>query len=304
MSTPPDLATWRDWSCSVTVAVADPRQLDGAARVVSELMVQVDAAVSRFRADSDLERVNDRAGELVPVGPLALHLVTVALDAARDTDGAVDPTVGASLIGLGYDTDIAAVRGRRPVPAREPMPAPGWQQVRVDRTLCRVGVPTGMRLDLGATAKAWTADEAARRILKQYGVPALVGIGGDLSAAGEHDWRVDVAEVEGGPSVRIGLTSGGLATSSVVGRRWVGSDGRPAHHVVDPRTGQPATGLWRTATVAAPTALAANVVSTWAMVDDVAAARRIRERRLSARLLDHDSGITTWGGWPPAASAA
>ncbi|UDY22352.1 FAD:protein FMN transferase [Nocardioides sp. Kera G14] len=304
MRASPNLAAWRDWSCAVTVAVIEPRHLDGATRIVSELMGKVEAAASRFRADSELERVNDHAGELVPVSPLALHLVNVALDAARDTDGAVDPTIGTALIGLGYDADIATVRARTGTPAVTPQPAPGWNRVRVDRTLCRLGVPRGMRLDLGATAKAWTADEAARRILRKYGAPALVGIGGDLSAAGKHDWLVDVAEIEGGPSVRIGLTGGGLATSSLVGRRWTGPDGRPAHHVVDPRTGEPASGMWRTASIAAPSALTANVVSTWALVDDIAAGRRIRERRFPARLVDHRHDVTTWGTWPSESRAA
>lgn len=297
----PATARWRDWSCAVSVTVDDARHLDGAAGVVRDLMTEVDAAVSRFRPDSDLARINGRAGVLVPVRPLTLHLVTVALDAARDTRGAVDPTVGSALVAIGYDADIDVVRRRS---ATQPPGATShrgtWRAVAVDRALRRVGVPAGAILDLGATAKAWTADEAARRVHQRYGGAVLVGLGGDLSAAGtpSREWRIDVSETESGPAVRLGLSYGGLATSSTTGRRWAAADGSTLHHVVDPRTGLPAAGGWRTATVWAPSALAANVVSTWALVDADAARRRITGRGLAARLVGHDGSVTTLGGWP------
>lgn len=291
---------WRDWSCAVTVTVSDGTHLEGAAGVVRRLMDEVDVAVSRFRPDSDLLRVNDNAGRLVPVRPLTFRLVEIALDAARATGGAVDPTIGSALVRLGYDDDIAAVRGRTAAAPTGRAPAASWRAVRMDRSLGRVGLPAGMRLDLGATAKAWTADEAARRVQARYGGAALVGIGGDLSAAGTpgRDWRIDVAEVEGGPSVRIGLSHGGIATSSTMGRRWTRADGTAVHHVVDPRSGLPAEGRWRTATVWAPTALAANIISTWALVDAEAAAANVTENGRAARLVGHDGSLSLLGAWP------
>jgi thiamine biosynthesis lipoprotein len=282
--------------------MSDPDQLAAAGTVVRSLMAEVDIAVSRFRSDSHLERVNRHAGRLVPVNPLAFHLVTVALDAARATDGAVDPTIGADLIRLGYDQDIAEVRrsGTAGPEAGRMAPRPSWRGVVLDRQWRRVGVPEGVRLDLGATAKAWTADEAARRIHRGLGGAVLVGIGGDLASAGSapRDWRVDVAESEGGPAARIGLHEGGVATSSVVERRWTGADGTERHHVIDPRTGLPARSVWRTTTVWAPTALGANVMSTWALVDPAAAVPSLLERGLAARFVHHSGRVATFGSWP------
>lgn len=310
----PASSRWTDWSCAVTVTVADRAYLDGAAATVRSVMAEVDLAVSRFRADSHLERVNRGAGRLVPVSPLAFHLVGVALDAARATDGAVDPTVGGDLIRLGYDRDITAVR-RRPIGEVEAGPhlgvspvseRPSWRGVVLDRQWRRVGVPDGVRLDLGATAKAWTADEAARRIHRRFGAAVLVGIGGDLAAAGtaDRDWRVDVAETEGSPATRVGLHTGGMATSSSRARRWASAVGEERHHVIDPRTGLPATSVWRTATVWAPTALAANVLSTWALVDPLAAVPHLLERRLSARFVHESGKVATFGHWPAAGNEA
>lgn len=297
----PASARWRDWSCTVTVVVTDPGSLAGARQTVADVMAEVETAVSRFRPDSDLERVHRHAGVLVPVKPLTFHLVRVALDAAADTDGAVDPTVGSDLIRLGYDADISLVRRR---PAAVPSPSgsarPSWLRVSLDDRFRRVGVPEGVRLDLGATAKAWTADEAARRVHERFGGAVLVGIGGDLAAIGTpaRAWQIDVAESEGEPRVRVSLSGGGLATSSTTGRTWRTTTGERLHHVISPRTGLPVQGTWRTATVWAPTALVANVMSTWALVDADAAARRIADRRLAARLLGREGRVTRLGSWP------
>ncbi|MBZ5737888.1 FAD:protein FMN transferase [Nocardioides mangrovi] len=301
--------TWRDWSCTVRVLVdADERTADAGERIVRDLMASVERAASRFRPDSELEVVSDAAPRLLPVGPTAQRLVAVALDAARRTDGAVDPTVGGPLQALGYDADIATVRSRSPRAARATDPtgaAADWTKVVLDTDLGRVGLPRGLRLDLGATAKAWTADEAARRIAAAHRCPALVEIGGDIAVAGaaRRPWLVRVAEVEGGPGEVVGLTHGGLATSSAVARRWDTPHG-PAHHVVDPATGRPTSGPVRTATVWSASAVEANTFSTAALVWGSRAEARLRLAGASARLVRTDDTVRTVGDWPTEEVAA
>jgi FAD:protein FMN transferase len=299
--------TWRDWSClvRVTLASGDGRDLLVASDVVQGLMNDVAGAASRFRNDSDLARINAAAGALVPVGPLTVRLVDVALDAARRTDGAVDPTVGAHLVDAGYAVDIDVVRAHPQQGAATSGRRADWTAVSVDRELRRIGVPTGLCLDLGATAKAWTADEAARRVHARLGHPALVEIGGDLAVAGEPQvpWRIDVAEVAGGPAYRVELTRGGLATSSVLGRAWTSSRGSE-HHVIDPRTSLPTRGSVRTATVWAHTALAANTWSTAALVAGDRAALHLRAAGVDARLVQTDGRVTALGAWPVDKEAA
>ncbi|MBA2956146.1 FAD:protein FMN transferase [Nocardioides sp. MAH-18] len=295
--------TWSDWSCTVRAVVAGgPAVADGAAGIVRDLMADVDRAVSRFRADSELEHVNDVAPRLVPVRPLTLTLVAVALDAARHTDGAVDPTVGHHLVRWGYDADIDSVGGGDVLPAGA---RADWQRVVVDLDLGRVGVPRGLRLDLGATAKAWTADTAARRIAARYRCPALVEIGGDVAAAGTPDepWSVWVAETAGGPGEIVGLAHGGLATSSTTVRRWRTAAGA-AHHVIDPRTGAPARGAIRTATVWAPSCVEANTLSTAALVWGASTAARFEPAGVTARLVDDSGSARYLGAWPAKERAA
>lgn len=305
--------TWRDWSCTVRLVIGQDetppdRVLDGGAAIVRALMADVEQAVSRFRPDSELEAVNDAAPRIVPVGPITLALVSTALDAARRTGGAVDPTIGPHVAAWGYDADIASVGHEagvaRPVPSSAGRSA-DWRRVVVDRALSRVGVARGLRLDLGATAKAWTADRAARRVAARYRLPVLVEIGGDVAVSGAAlaPWRVRVAEVVNGPGSVVGLTHGGVATSSTTARRWSTATGE-AHHVIDPRTGAPTDGEVRSATIWAPSCVAANTFSTAALVWSRSARARLELAGVTARLVDRDGTIRTVGGWPSEERAA
>lgn len=297
---------WRDWSCTVRVVLADgcdharpPQAADAAvvSGVVRSLMAEVEAAVSRFRRGTDLDRVHARPGVLVPVRPLTLTLVQHALTAAAETGGACDPTVGGHVVAAGYDDDIDAVRARpddtvTAAPAGRPA---DWTAVRVDRELGRVGVPAALRLDLGATAKAWTADEAAGRLSASLGVPALVSVGGDVAVAGGGPaWPVLVSEHEGGTGDVVALAGGGLATSSTRGRRWRTAAGEQ-HHVIDPATGRPAAGPYRTVSVRAGSCLRANMLSTAALVWGAAAPERLGDT--AARLVHADGTVVTTGDW-------
>jgi thiamine biosynthesis lipoprotein len=297
--------TWTAWSCTVRLTVDDPAVLGAACGELKALMDRVDKAASRFRPDSELSVVNGRSGALVPVSRLLVDLVDVSLVAAQMSGGAVDPTVGPAVIAAGYDADIEAVRRRFPQPTDEPGPIAGWQEVRLNRKLALLGVPTDCALDLGATAKAWTADRAANVLSKRYGCAVLVEIGGDLRAAGtpKKPWVITVAERAGDQGVLVTLAHGGLTTSTRTVRRWQTPTGY-GHHVIDPRTGLPAAGPYRTASVWAPTAVRANTFSTALVATGEAALGRLKLARHPARLIGADGEITELSGWPAASRAA
>jgi thiamine biosynthesis lipoprotein len=177
--------------------------------------------------------------------------------------------------------------------------------VQLNRTLGLIGVPPGVALDLGATAKAWTADRAALVLSKRYGCAVLVEIGGDLRAAGTppEPWVIQVSERAGEPGVAVTLNHGGLTTSTRTVRRWPVTGGF-AHHVIDPRTGQPADGPWRTATVWAPTAVRANTFSAALVATGEAALGRLALAGHPARLIAENGEVTELAGWPVDSRAA
>jgi thiamine biosynthesis lipoprotein ApbE len=287
--------------------VTDARALLDARALVEDDLAAIDLACSRFRADSELVALDAAGGRPVRVSSLLGRAVRAALDAARMTDGHVDPTVGSAMVELGYDRDFTLLTpDATPVRVVE-RGVPGWRRVRYDETSGVIQVPEGIRLDLGATAKALAADLAATRIHDALGVGVLLGVGGDIAVAGhapEGGWNIRVQDITGpvdspadGPTETVSISTGGLATSSVTARRWV-RGGRVMHHLLDPRTGLPVVSTWRTVSVAAPTCLAANVASTDSMVRGPDAPSWLRSHGLAARLVDASGLVTRTPGWP------
>ena len=305
------------------VAVWPPHQLARVLAVVDTELALLDQQASRFRPDSEIsaacrEPGGARFGGSRIVSEGLAEAIAVALAAARWTGGLVDPTVGSALCSLGYDRDFAAIRSDGAMPSRH-APVPGWQSVQLDGR--RLRLAAGSQLDLGATAKGLGADRAAREAAAV--VPAggvLVSLGGDIAVAGEAPiggWPVLVAdepEPAGLPPARAGgpgrfpsrspaqvvrLVTGALATSSILCRQWR-RGGRTLHHIVDPRTGLPAAGPWRTVSVAATNCAEANAASTAAIIAGDQAPAWLAAQRLPARLVTRDGSVRLAGGWPAA----
>jgi thiamine biosynthesis lipoprotein len=310
MSTP---AIARDtfgvFGTTAVLLVTGHRDVSQARAIADEKLAEVDRACSRFRPDSELSRLNAAGGKSVTVSQTLADLLGAALRAAELTDGRVDPTCGAALVALGYDRDfadvVAASAGAAPARQHEAAaPVPGWRSVHLDRDTRSVRLGNGTQLDLGATAKAWAADECAGQIADQLRCGVLVSLGGDVAVAGAAPaggWRVRVTDDHAAPDTAPGQTvaiaSGGLATSSTTVRAW-SAGGRPVHHIVNPATGAPAATCWRTVSVAAGTCTDANIASTAAIVRGPDAAGWLTGLGLPARLVAQDGTVVTTAGWP------
>ncbi len=306
-------AEWTAIGVLVRVVVTDRDALGPARRLLQDDLAALDLACSRFRPDSEIRALDATNGRPTPVSELLAGALAAALAAADETDGDVDLTVGEALAAAGYDRDFSAVAADGPRIRVRPAAAPGWRLVHLDEERRTVSVPAGVRLDLGATAKAGAADPAAARIAAELGCSVLVALGGDLSCAGpapDGGWQVRVQDVTGpvhgvpdGPSSQVGLHHGGLATSSTRARRWV-RGGQVLHHIVDPRNGLPARSPWRTVSVAAHSCLAANTASTAAVVRGARAVPWLESRGATARLVDDEGRARLIGGWPVDVAAA
>ena len=292
------VASWEAWSSRVHVAVADAAALADARAAVTDELAAIDRTCSRFRGDSELERVHAAGGEAVRVSPLLAEAVAVALDAARRTAGLVDPTIGAAMIAAGYDRDFASLPAD--APAGPAVPAPGWRSVRLDRHGRMLRLAPGTRLDLGATAKALAADRSAAKAAAAASCGVLVSLGGDVAVAGAPPaggWPVGIADGHRDEAAEtVALHAGGLATSSTTQRRWR-RGARELHHVLDPRSGAPAAVVWRTVTVVAECCVQANTASTAALVLGEQAPAWLERRGLPARLVRAGGAVTGTCGW-------
>ena len=251
--------------------------LAAAVEIVTGVIDEVDAACSTYRPDSQITSLNQYAGHWTDVGPTLWHATRAALWAARATDGLTDP--------------MAQTPGDG-----------GWRAIALDERTHAIRLPEGGELDLGATAKAWCADVAARRAHRRTGYPVLVNLLGDIATAGPppgDGWHIQVvedhrkADPEGqdAQGSAICIESGGVATSSRHGTR--GRD-----HVIDPLSGTHARGRYRTASVAAASCTEANAASTATLVRAQGARAWLERRRLPSRLVDDAGQVSLTAGWP------
>lgn len=298
---------WQLWSVDARLAVTDGASLDGAHALLTGITDRVDALASRFRPDSTVRRLALTGADDELIDPLLAALVREALAAARFTDGDVDPTLGRAMQRNGYPVDIAQLRARSAQVWRHgDTPAvtitrrePAWHQVQLKGD--RLTMPPGILLDLGATAKALTADWAARAVVQEFGGAALVSLGGDIATAGrspQGGWQVAVQDLPTDPLQVVTLHDGhAVATSSTRKRAWIAS-GRAAHHILDPRTLMPAAPVWASVTVVAPTCVLANTLATASVVRGHGAPRWLSSHQAAARLVHSDGRIHRVGEWP------
>lgn len=298
-------ASLRSFGSTSLVAVTEPADLTTARRSLVLELRRLDLACSRFRADSELVALNGAGGAAVQATELLRAVIRAAMRVAEATEGLVDPTLGRALRSAGYDRTfvrLALRDGRLVQPAFEP--GGRWQEIEVDDQRGTVRVPPGVELDLGATAKALAADRIAADAAKATRDGVLVSIGGDIAVAGTPPaggWVVGIDDDHSTPTdqvaARVSVVDGGLASSGTRVRRWKTATAE-LHHILDPRTGQPASETWSVVSVAAASCLEANAASTAAVVLGEAAPAWLAERRLSARLVRSDGRVVTVGGWP------
>ncbi|HYI81300.1 MAG TPA: FAD:protein FMN transferase [Thermoleophilaceae bacterium] len=246
-----------------------------AAAGAREAILDYHARLSRFRPESELSALNGDPRPVADASPLLRSAVSAALWAAKRSGGLVDPCLLDALEAAGYARSYQR-DGPVPPPAGArlramPDPRRRWRAVRVDDRAGTIARPAGLRLDLGGSGKGHVADLIADRLRELDGW--VVDCGGDIRIGGRREVEIDHPLREA-PAARLVVEDRAVATSSVVSRAWTTAGGRRAHHLLDPRSGQPIwTGLL-TATALAPTTLEAETLAKMALLRGASEARQ------------------------------
>jgi thiamine biosynthesis lipoprotein len=311
-------ADWRAMGTTIALFAPAPR-LAEAEQIVRALFATWETTLSRFLPESELSRVNAAAGQTVPVSTIFWDVLALALAAAQASDGIYDPTLGGTMLRIGYDRSFEEIesadhspvssmyrgadipiryRERKGTPFPHALSLSGnWQRVVCDplrRTVC---VPPGVLLDFGGIAKGMAA-EAALAALAERGIfPALVNAGGDLAVRGvpeEGAWAVAV------PGGVVRLTHGALATSSIDRRRWHQGD-TARHHLIDPGTGEPVANDLLAVTVAADRGAQAEVAAKVAFIlGETSGAAFLQRWHIAGQFQRRDGTHIPIGTWPRA----
>ena len=224
---------------------------DDALHRAQRRITELEAMWSRFIPTSELCRLNGNAGRPCVVSHETRDVIARAVEAWHATDGLYDPTVLPALQAAGYDRtfkpDLAA-------PHYRPTPAPGCRDIAVGATT--VTLPHHVAIDLGGIGKGYAADLVTAEVEADA---ICVNIGGDIRVRGT-GW-VDADEDPDTPTddlTTVTLDDNAVATTSRAKRHW-GNGTR--HHLIDPRTGAPATTDTVAVTVTAPEAWEAETLA-------------------------------------------
>ena len=313
------VAEWPALGTLAVLAVTDPMALPAARELLTAELAAVDAACSTFRDDSELVAVNAAARQDGPVrvSPLLAEAIGAALRAAEQTGGDVDPVAGPEISAapgvraITYAQQAGTSMQRAGAPLRLVITTTAnWRQARLDEKNGLLDLPPGAWLDLGATAKAWTADRAATAIAARLGCGVLISLGGDVAVSGEPPpggWRIRVQDRYGpaagqpaGPAAVVSIDSGGLATAGAGAIRWR-HGGDVLRHILCARDGGPG---WRTASVTAASCAEASAASTAAIIRGSQAIGWLSGLGLPSRLVDTAGRVRTVAGWPAAEDLA
>lgn len=244
-------AEFRAMGTTISLLLPENRLKVGTSAVRS-LFDEWEQALSRFLPESELSRLNARAGQAVAVSDLLYIVLSRAVAAAQATHGVYDPTLLGQLVRLGYDRSFDALPASLPDTEIRIEPGGGWRGIYLDSSKRIVKLPAGVGLDFGGIAKGMAVDAALKRLQSKGIDTALVNAGGDLAVMGlppgEKQWQISVPGKNACWS--IPLRRGAMATSGIARRHW--QQGKQQHHhLLDPRTGASAqTDLWSVTVVA------------------------------------------------------
>ncbi len=295
-------ATFRAMGSEIRLIIGEPgpNGIDPELAVAEsrEFIEEFEQCLSRFRPDSELCALNAYVGDVVPASPLLRDAISAGVEAARRTDGLVDPTLVDEIEDAGY---VASREGATPVrlvdalalaPARAPArgnPGRRWAMIDVDEKNGVVRRRAGIRFDSGGIGKGLAADLLAERLAGQ--TRFVIGCGGDLRVGGTEPERFEVLvehPLTGEHDQRLYIEGGAVATSGMNVRVWRRDDFTYAHHLIDPWTGEPAwTGLVG-ATALAPTGVEAETLAKAALLSGADGARALLSD--SGGVIFHEDG--------------
>ncbi len=296
--------TFDSMGCEVRLLIGDPLPGSPSAWEAAQrerlFIERFDAALSRFKPDSELTAFNEDPRETVPASALLRQAVQAGLWAAERSGGLVDPTLGGAIVAAGYSESragvapepladaLASAPERRPARPRQEAE---WHRFAVDEEIGTIRRPPGVTFDTGGCGKGLAADLVAAH-LRGYS-RFVVDCGGDVRIGGFGSTLDPVPvharhPIDDEPAAIFDVSAGGIATSGLDIRLWRLPDGAFAHHLLDPSTGSPAwTGLVGV-TALGRTALEAETLSKAALLSGPGKGRDL----LSARggMLVHDDG--------------
>ncbi len=241
----------------VSIPESEPKPSDAVTAVFDEIKRIQD--LTSFHSPSALTALNEKAGsQPVQVEPEIFQIIQWAVDTAKLTKGAYDPTIGVI-------TRLWRFSGPEEprVPQQSEIAAAlkhvGYDKIQLNEADSTIQLEAGVVIDLGGISKGYALNRA-HAVLQSLGVrSALVNLGGDILALGEKapgkPWRIGVEDPrEHGCSIAVTELKGQVIFTSGDYERFITADGKRYHHILNPATGYPAENMRSVTLVGLPNA--------------------------------------------------
>ena len=276
------------------VVVGGPDDLTDRARARID---ELERRWSRFRPDSEISRLNERAGDAVEVSDDTIELISRAIEAWRMTGATFDPTVLGAVLRAGYTTSFDELPANGAPSTSDLVIA--CTDIEIDGNTVRLPARTGF--DPGGIGKGLAADLVAAELVDAGAAGVCINMGGDVRCLGTppdgEGWTVAIEHPWSRLIASVGIADGAVATSTTLRRRWT-VDGVERHHLIDPRTGEPAETDLNLVSVIAGTAWVAEVLAKAVLVRGSAHPFDLIEGTGAyALIVDDDGGITASDGF-------
>lgn len=275
---------FRAMNTSVLLA-AEGVDLANAGLQAARALIEVsEKRFSRFLLDSELSRINRSAGQWCSISEDLMEIITLSLKYFDETSGLFDPSILPDLKRLGYDKSMDTLRANGPdhKSAAPRIVRPEFSSIDIDLIGRRVRLPQGIELDFGGIAKGWIVEKATN-LLRTYSTACAVSAGGDINFAGRptdgSKWQVELEDPRdpGRTLTAFSVDASAVVTSSITKRTW-NQNGQVRHHLIDPRTGEPAVTNWLSVTVIAPRITSAEAYAKALLIGGELEARRLLKK--------------------------
>jgi thiamine biosynthesis lipoprotein len=262
-------------------------------------IARIERLMTTWREDSDISRVNAAAGQHpVQVSAETVECVERSLEFSRRSGGAFDVTFYA-LKGLWkFDQDLEA-KLPDPVEVKKRIKLIDWRKIVIDKGKRTLFLKEpGMRMNLGGIAKGYAVDRATAVIRARGFHDAIVQAGGDLMLSGTKagkPWQAGIRDPRGPRDVyfAVGLVKDHAFSTAGDYERFFFVNGRRYHHIIDPKTGYPATRA-RSVTIWAPDATTADGLDDGVLILGAKEGMKMIEEmgpQIGAVIVDNDNQV-------------
>jgi thiamine biosynthesis lipoprotein len=284
---------FRAMNTTVMMAAEGERAVEGM-EATKIFIDECEQRFSRFLPASEVTALNRSAGEWISVSEDLMEMLQLSLRYYQETKGIFDPSILSDLKRVGYERSMDDIRANGVsssfAPSRTLQPAFG--KMELDLIDKRVRLPYGLEIDINGVAKGWIVNKADQ-LLNHYVPVCGVSAGGDILFIGQPadgmDWDVYLEDPRD-PSqtiTQLHLPNGAVATSSIMKRSWV--QGKyTRHHLIDPRTGDPARTEWLSVTVICPNIIEADIYAKTILIGGWNAAKNFLEINPNATFIAVD----------------